>query len=123
MLALQIREAHDGDLDPIDAIYTHYVLKTHVTFDVEPRTDEQRREWFSNHATGGRYRLLVAHSDGRVVGYASSGPWRPKRAYETSVETSVYVAEGLAGHGIGTRLYAELFQLLESQDVHRAYAG
>lgn len=123
MLTLEIREASEPDLDAIDAIYTHHILHTHVTFDVEPRAPQQRSEWFAHYAPSGRHRLFVASADDRVVGFASSGRWRPKPAYETSVETSVYVADGMAGNGIGTRLYAALFEALEDEDVHRAYAG
>ena len=123
MPSFHIRTATSDDVDSIDAIYTHYVVHTHVTFDLEPRSTAQRREWFSHYSASGRHRVLVAVADGDVVGYATSGRWRPKAAYDTSVETSVYVADGVTGNGIGTRLYAELFEALEAEDVHRAYAG
>ena len=58
-----------------------------------------------------------------TVGYASSSVFRPKAAYETSVETSVYVDPGWTGRGVGSRLYERLFAALEQEDVHRAYAG
>ena len=60
---------------------------------------------------------------GLDVGFASSSRFRPKPAYETSVETSVYLAPDSVGRGAGTRLYEGLFKALEGEDVHRAYAG
>jgi phosphinothricin acetyltransferase len=65
----------------------------------------------------------VAEEAGRVVGYACSVRFRPKSAYSTSVETSVYLDPDLKGRGIGARLYATLFDRLRGEDLHRAYAG
>ncbi|MFH8555879.1 GNAT family N-acetyltransferase [Streptomyces celluloflavus] len=58
-----------------------------------------------------------------LLGYATSGPLRPKAAYATSVEVSVYCAPHAVGRGIGTLLYQALFGALADEDVHRAYAG
>jgi len=119
----RVRSAREGDLVSIDEIYNHYVLHTPITFDIEPMTAVQRREWFNGFAERGRYRLLVAELDGGVVGYAASHRFRDKAAYETSVETSVYVAPALGARGIGSALYASLFDALEEEDVHRVLAG
>ena len=118
-----VRPAVEGDLEAINDLYNHYVRETHVTFDIDPITLEARREWFSHYALTGRHRLFVAISDETVLGYASSSRYRPKIGYETSVETSVYLAADAVGHGAGSSLYTALFGVLEGQDVHRAYAG
>jgi phosphinothricin acetyltransferase len=118
-----IRPAGEGDLEAINDIYNHYVAETHVTFDDEPMDMKTRREWFSHYAETGRHRLLIAAEEGQVIGYASSSRFRPKPGYLTSVETSIYLAPDAVGKGAGSKLYAELFQALESEDLHRAYAG
>jgi len=123
MSDISVRPATIADMPALNDLYNHYVLHTPVTFDVEAVTMDDRREWFSHFGATGRYRLLVADHDGRVAGYACSKTLRDKRAYETSVETTVYVADGLGGRGIGSALYAELFDVLAGEDVHRAYAG
>ena len=123
MTTLQIRAAESSDLAAIVSIYNHFVSATHITFDLEPFTVEGRNEWFSHYSRAGRHRLLVAHDAGRLVGYASSSRYRPKAAYDTSVETSVYVDRAESRHGIGSGLYRTLFESLEGEDVHRAYAG
>jgi phosphinothricin acetyltransferase len=120
---LAVRPAETGDLEAINDIYNHYVKETHVTFDIEPITFEARQEWFSHYATAGRHRLLVAISAGSVIGYATSSRFRPKIGYETSVETSIYLAPQATGKGAGSMLYTQLFRALEGLDVHRAYAG
>jgi phosphinothricin acetyltransferase len=49
--------------------------------------------------------------------------FRPKAAYETSVETSIYIDPAWTGQGVGRMLYGRLFAAIETEDVHRAYAG
>ena len=120
---LQVRPATGDDLQAVNDIYNHYVAETHITFDVEPVSMEQRREWFTHYGPDGRHRLFVAEDGGRVVGFASSSRFRPKPGYLTSVETSVYLAPDATGRGAGSRLYESLFKSLEGEDVHRAYAG
>ncbi len=66
---------------------------------------------------------MVAVANGRFIGYASSSRFRPKPAYETSIEVSVYVAGEAVGRGVGTQLYRSLFAALLGEDIHRAYAG
>src|ERR1700716_1849861 len=110
---LTVRAAADGDLSAINDIYNHYVLQEHYTFDLEPLSMEARREWFGHYGTRGRYRVLVALADDGVAGFASSSRFRPKPAYETSVETSIYLAPEMVARGAGSRLYEELFKLLE----------
>jgi len=118
-----VRPASEEDLGRLNDIYNRYVVETHFTFDLEPMTLEQRQEWFTHYGTTGRHRVVVGVSDGSVIGYASSSRWRPKAAYETSIETSIYLAPDAVGRGIGTKLYEELFRSLQGEDVHRAYAG
>jgi phosphinothricin acetyltransferase len=121
--SLTVRTASEDDLGPINDIYNHYVIQAHFTFDVEPISIEARRGWFRDHSVSGRHRVLVALSDDAIVGFASSSRFRPKPAYETSVETSIYLAPDMVARGTGSKLYEQLFKLLDDEDVHRAYAG
>jgi phosphinothricin acetyltransferase len=122
-MRIEVRPATADDLPALNEIYNQYVAEAHYTFDLEPMAIEARREWFSHYGERGRHRLLVAISDGGVIGYACSSQFRTKPAYETSVETSVYLAPDTVGRGAGSRLYERLFHALEGEDVHRAYAG
>lgn len=119
-----MRHAEPADLPALTAIYNHYVRTSYATFDVEEKSVEQRREWFDHYAPSGRHRLLVAEDDaGAVVGFATSSRYRPRPAYDTSVETSVYLDPSATGRGIGSALYKSLFEVLRDEDVHRAFAG
>ncbi|MFI2368445.1 GNAT family N-acetyltransferase [Streptomyces sp. NPDC018833] len=121
---VQVRAGVEADLAALTDIYNHYVRETAITFDTAEFTPGQRRPWLHSHPQDGPHRLLVARDAARgVLGYATSSPFRPKPAYSTSVEVSVYLAPEAAARGIGTMLYKALFAALESEDVHRAYAG
>jgi phosphinothricin acetyltransferase len=120
---MTIRRARAEDIDALLSIYNHYVANTHITFDVEPRTREQRKVWLEAFAERGRRQCFVAARDGKAVGWASSGPFKDRAAYDTSVETSVYLTPEEQGKGLGRKLYRTLFDALEHEDVHRAFGG
>jgi phosphinothricin acetyltransferase len=120
---VKVRAATEADLDRLNDVYNEYVRTAHYSFDIEPMTIEARREWFSHYGPAGRYRAFVAATGDTVVGYASSSRYRLKAAYETSVETSIYLVPEATGLGIGAKLYTALFDALRGEDVHRAYAG
>jgi phosphinothricin acetyltransferase len=123
MSETRIRPAMRGDLARLTEIYNYYVIHTPVTFDVEPYTVERREVWWAQFGETGRHRLLVAEQNGIVMGYAGSTRFRPKMAYETTVETTIYCAPEAVGKGIGNSLYARLFEVLKGEDLHRFVAG
>lgn len=116
-----IRPAVPEDHQRILDIYNHYIVHSHVTFDIRPFELIERAGWFAQFAPSGPHRLLVADVRGEVVGYACSTPFRPKPAYGTSVEVSVYLAPEHTARGIGRQLYDQLLTSIEPEDVHRAY--
>lgn len=122
---VQVRPGIEGDLGALTDLYNHYIRETSITFDTAVLTPEERRPWLLSHPEDGRYRLMVATDTDsqRILGYATSSPYRPKPAYETSVEVTVYVAPDAGRRGIGTLLYKALFEALAAEDVHRAYAA
>jgi phosphinothricin acetyltransferase len=116
-----IRDASGADIPAMAAIYDEQVRTSVATFD----TDERGTAYLSKklaHAGGGDI-VLVAERDGRVLGYAFSGPFRPRPAYRGTKEVSVYVTESAHGLGIGGRLYAELLGRLDAlPEVHTQVA-
>jgi phosphinothricin acetyltransferase len=119
-MAGSARFAEERDLQSLTRIYNHYVTQTAITFDVEPVTPKQRQRWLEGFSAAGRHRCLVAELDGEVCGYACSGHFRAKAAYDTTVEVSVYLDPEATGQGLGGLLYRELFASLRETDLHRA---
>lgn len=121
---VQIRAGVSGDLDQLVEIYNHYVSNSHVTFDTQPFAIAARIHWFAQFDDAGAHRLLVAEQDAAVIGYASSTSFKTRAAYNSSVETSVYLHPAATGQGVGRTLYSALLELLnEEPSLHRAYGG
>jgi phosphinothricin acetyltransferase len=121
-----IRPATLSDLPRLAEIYNHYILNTPITFNTKPFTVQGFAEWFEEHSDGKRHRLVVAAENGdrgRVIGYAGTGRFRPKEAYETTVETTIYCSHDCTQRRVGTLLYRALFELIAGEDIHRIVAG
>ena len=122
-MSVLLRAAALDDLPAITEIHNYYVVHTHITFDVQPFLPEDRVAWFHDHSDGGRYRLMIAEDAGQILGYACTGRFRPKEAYDTTVEASVACRPDRVGRGLGRQLYEALFASLAGQDIHRIVAG
>jgi phosphinothricin acetyltransferase len=119
-----MRSASPDDLPALTAIYNHYVINTAITFDLQPFEPEGRRAWFEAHSSSGPHRLVVAVDDfDSILGYATTSRWRPKAAYDTTVESTVYCRSDVVGRGVGRALYSALFDALAAEDIHRIVAG
>jgi len=123
MCEVIIRRVEEGDLPALLAIYNYYARETPVTFDIEPRTLQQRRAWFEGFAPTGRYQCFVAVKDDEAVGWASSHPYKDRAAYDTTISSSIYLSPEVCGLGLGRRLYATLFDALKDEDIHRVFGG
>ena len=119
----RIRHCAPGDYGAVVAIYNHYIDNSHATFDTVPYSIGERAPWFSQFNESGPNQLLVAESDGSVLGFCCSTPFSKRAAYDVSVETSVYLAAEATGKGIAKRLYEVLLENLSGIGLHGAYAG
>lgn len=117
-----IRPGMADDIPALTEIFNHYIEHTNARFTTEPMTQESCRAWFGGYGAG-RYRLLVAQDASGVLGAAYSSRYRPSAAFDTTVETSIYMHPGRRRGGIGTRLYSALIALLQAEDVHLVVAG
>jgi phosphinothricin acetyltransferase len=107
-----VRDAHDEDLVAVQAIYAHHVLHGLASFEESPPSvQELASRRAAVLAEGLPY--LVGTVAGRVVGYCYAAPYRARPAYRHTIEDSVYVADGMAGRGIGAALLRELIARCE----------
>jgi len=122
-MTIEVRDATPEDLPAVAAIYTHFTLRTTTTVNTEVRTPREWRERFEANVLDGPYHLLVAIDEGAVAGFVETQRFRPKPAYDRSLELSVYVAPDLQGRGVGTALYTSLFDRLRGDArFHRAFS-
>ena len=118
---MDIRLARPGDAEAVRAIYNTEVSGSTVTFDIEPRSHAQQVAWIERHQ--GVHPAVVAVDDrGEVAGFGSLSPFRDRAAYATTVEDSVYVAQGRRGEGVGRLLLQELVVLATRQGFHTVIA-
>jgi len=117
---VQLRLGDDGDAEAIRRIYNIEVLGSTVTFDLVARTLGEQRAWMAEHR--GAYPVVVAVEDGEVIGFASLSPYRPRPAYSTSVEDSVYVERSHRGAGVGSALLGEVLRLARAHGFHAVMA-
>jgi phosphinothricin acetyltransferase len=120
---IDIRYARPEDLSALDAIHQHYVREGHITFDEQPRSREASGAWLARYREEGPHRVLVATEADMVLGCASSNPYRDHAAFRETIEVSIYLAPQARGRGVGSALYAKLFELLRGERLHRALAG
>jgi phosphinothricin acetyltransferase len=66
-----IRRGALEDVPAITDIYNEAIPTTAATFDIDPKTVEERTTWFQAHDD--RHPVLAAVADSKVVGWASFG--------------------------------------------------
>lgn len=118
---MEIRDALVADLPAVAAIYDREAREGHATFDVEGRSQDAWRRYLDADRPGDNF--LVAEVEGAVGGFAYSSTYRPKPAYGTTREVTVYVAPTARGRGVGRALYDVLLPRLAADGVHLALAG
>ncbi|HWE54411.1 MAG TPA: GNAT family N-acetyltransferase [Acidimicrobiales bacterium] len=116
-MPVKCRLAVMDDAEAIRTIYNREVVGSTVTFDLVPRTLEDQQAWLDEHS--GAHPAVVAVDDaGNVCGFGSLSPYRPRPAYRTTVEDSVYVDPDYQGQGVGRVILSELVALAASHGFH-----
>ncbi len=112
-----MRLATLDDAEAIRTIYNREVLGSTVTFDLVPRSLDDQLAWLDDHS--GAHPAVVAVDDGGGVrGFGSLSPYRPRPAYRTTVEDSVYVDPTAQGQGVGRAVLSELVHLAGAHGFH-----
>lgn len=110
---LILRDARNDDMPAVQAIYAHHVMHGTASFELDPPPlDEmlrRRADILGNHLP-----YVVAERAGEVVGYGYATLYRPRPAYRSTVEDSVYVRDGLGGLGIGHALLQAIIEQCEA---------
>lgn len=119
---IAVREAGPDDLEAILAIYNDAVVNTTAVYDYVPRLMEAQVQWFDAKRASS-LPVLVGDEGGQVAGFTSYGPFRPWPAYAHTVESSIYVAPGWRGRGVGTCLLGPLIETARARSLHAMVAG
>lgn len=121
---MDIVDAQPEHLDGIARIYRHYVENTPITFDlIDPDPGYWRQQLGALNPERGYFFVVALDADGEVLGYAKSGRFRDRAAYDTTCETSIYLDPEAQGKGLGKALYGRLIELLEASPARLAVGG
>lgn len=120
---MRIRDAIDGDVEAVLAIYNDAVAHTTAIWNERLVDAADRLAWLAARRAVG-YPVLVAVDEAdAVMGYASFGDWRAFDGYRHTVEHSVYVARDRRGGGIGKALMVALIERARILRKHVMVAG
>lgn len=114
-MRFDIRPSTETDIASIAAIYAHAVVHGTASFELDPPDEAEMARRRAAILDGG-YPYLVAEREGVILGYAYAGAYRPRPAYRSTVEDSVYVAPAAQGQGIGRALLEALIGECERLD-------
>jgi phosphinothricin acetyltransferase len=113
---------YETHADAILGILNEVIASSTALFDYHPRPPESMAAWFAAKANG-RFPVIGAMQNDRLLGFATYGVFRAWPAYKYSVEHSVYIASGERGKGIGRALLQRLIAVAEEQGYHTLVAG
>lgn len=146
---LGIRNAVEADLAFIVDILNESIVSSTANFDLSPHQPEDKLEWFrtiSRKCTDSRHLrmglsfrqlfsfflcligrhpvpfFVATDDDSKVIGFCYYGTYRPKAAYDRTVETTIYIATRAHRSGVGTRLYTRLIEEARLRGMHSLIA-
>ena len=117
---MTIREVTEADAQELLEIYAPYVKETAISFEYEVPALEEFTERIRRISQ--KYPYLKAEEDGRIVGYAYANTFKGRKAYDWSVETTIYIQNDRRRQGLGRLLYGELERVLADRGILNMYA-
>ena len=120
-MEIKIRPYQIADCQAIVDIINYNILHSTALYDYHPRTVAQQETIFQEKIDKG-FPVIVAETNGKVIGFGYYSEFRFREAYKFTVEHSVYVAPDCHGKGIGKLLMQALIDLAKQQKLHTMIA-
>ena len=117
---MKIERVTPQDAAELLDIYAPYVRDTAISFEYEVPSPAEFCRRIEN--TIARFPYIKAVEDGVIYGYAYVGTFHARKAYDWSVETSIYVRKDARGRGIGRLLHDALEDTLADMGILNMYA-
>jgi len=114
---LQVRAAEERDANDIARIYMQAIQDHLATFEHFLGTSEERTRWVMEHT--GKYPLLVAELNGRVLGWTSLSPYQVRPRIEGIAELLIYIDRDYRRHGVGRELMRAIQSTARKEGHHK----
>ena len=111
---MTLRPATVADIPAILAIWNPLIRDTAVTFTTEEKTLDGLTADIAARAGS----FIVAEDTGRVLGFATFGPFRAGPGYRHTAEHTVILDEAARGQGTGRALIARLEEVARAAGIH-----
>lgn len=105
-MGMNIERVGIEDAEELLAIYAPYVRDTAVSFEYDVPSPADFRERIQN--ISGLLPYIKAVREGEILGYAYAAKFKNRRAYDWSVEVTIYVKKEVRRLGAGRLLYDAL---------------
>lgn len=113
---MRIEKVSVSDAKELLGIYGPYVEKTAITFEYAVPSVEEFEGRIRNISSKYPY-IKAVNDNGEIVGYAYASAFKGRRAYDWSVESTVYVREDQKRNGVGMALYEVLEKSLAQMGI------
>jgi phosphinothricin acetyltransferase len=108
---LQIIPASLEHIDEITSIFAHHVLHGNGSFHITPLDKEaMAQKWGLLHERQHPFLVGWDHERQRVVGFCYASDFRPKEAFQWTLEDSIYVHPEHQRQGVGKALLHALIE-------------
>ena len=103
---MEIQPVKLEDAEELLSIYAPYVRDTAISFEYEVPSLSEFQDRIRNISSNLPY--IKAVEAGKILGYAYAGKFKNRKAYDWSVEVTVYVRKESRKSGVGKLLYNAL---------------
>ncbi len=112
-----IRDIRLSDAEHIAQIYNYYIQNTIITFETKPINSQIMASRIRS-VLNKNYPFIVFEENNQIMGYAYLDKWRSRKAYDITLETSIYLSHQARKQGIGTLLYDALIKKATTINIH-----
>lgn len=121
-MSVNIRPATLADLNTILAIYNHAIKHTTAVYSYDPYTPAMMQEWFEDKKAN-KFPVYVSTEGEVVTGFVTYGNFRPRVAYQFTMEHSIYVHHEHRRKGIAKVLMPFIIDIAKQNNVHTLIGG
>lgn len=104
------------DANELLKIYAPYVAETAISFEYDIPSIEEFKKRIDSISSKYPYIKAIDDND-EIIGYAYASTFKPRAAYDWSVETTIYIKKDSRRCGVGRQLYNQLENELKKMGI------